>query len=47
MIEAADQVGLVLLITGAGGSFGEIIQATGIGDYLAPVSYTHLVYRSL
>ena len=37
MIEAADQVGLVLLITGAGGSFGEIIQATGIGDYLAQV----------
>lgn len=37
MIEAADQVGLVLLITGAGGSFGEVIQATGIGDYLADV----------
>lgn len=37
MIEAADQVGLVLLITGAGGSFGEVIQATGIGDYLALV----------
>lgn len=37
MIEAADQVGLVLLITGAGGSFGEVIQATGIGDYLAAV----------
>ena len=40
MIEAADQVGLVLLITGAGGSFGEIIQATGIGDYLAQVFST-------
>lgn len=37
MIEAADQVGLVLLITGAGGSFGSIIQATGIGEYLAEV----------
>lgn len=37
MIEAADQVGLVLLITGAGGSFGSVIQATGIGDYLAKV----------
>ena len=37
MIEAADQVGLVLLITGAGGSFGQIIQTTGIGDYLAQV----------
>lgn len=37
MIEAADQVGLVLLITGAGGSFGHIIQTTGIGDYLAEV----------
>ena len=40
MIEAADQVGLVLLITGAGGSFGEIIQTTGIGDYLAQVFST-------
>lgn len=40
MIEAADQVGLVLLITGAGGSFGQIIQTTGIGDYLAQVFST-------
>lgn len=40
MIEAADQVGLVLLITGASGSFGEIIQTTGIGDYLAQVFST-------
>lgn len=35
IIKSADQVGLVLLITGAGGSFGEIIQATGIGEYMA------------
>lgn len=40
MIEAADQVGLVLLITGAGGSFGQVIQTTGIGDYLAQVFST-------
>ena len=37
MIEAADQVGLVLLITGAAGSFGDVIQARGIGSYLADV----------
>lgn len=35
MSEAADQVGLVLLITGAGGAFGKILQATGIADYIA------------
>ena len=35
IVKSADQVGLVLLITGAGGSFGEVIQATGIGEYLA------------
>lgn len=35
MGEAADQVGLVLLITGAGGAFGKILQATGIADYIA------------
>ena len=35
MTEAADQVGLILLITGAGGSFGKILQATGIADYVA------------
>ena len=33
--EAADQVGLILLITGAGGAFGKILQATGIADYVA------------
>lgn len=32
--EAAGQTGMVLLITGAGGSFGAIINATGIGDYI-------------
>lgn len=31
---AAAQAGMVLLITGAGGSFGAIINATGIGDYI-------------
>ena len=35
MTEAADQVGLILLITGAGGAFGRILQATGIADYVA------------
>lgn len=35
MSEAADQVGLILLITGAGGAFGKILQATGIADYVA------------
>lgn len=35
MNEAAGQVGLIMLITGAGGSFGKVIQTTGIGDYLA------------
>ncbi len=32
--EAAAQSGMVLLITGAGGSFGAVINATGIGDYI-------------
>ncbi|MDR1536296.1 MAG: GntP family permease [Planctomycetota bacterium] len=32
-----DQVGMILMITGAGGAFGKIIQTTGIGDYLADV----------
>jgi GntP family gluconate:H+ symporter len=35
MNEAADQVGLILLITGAGGAFGKILQSTGIADYIA------------
>lgn len=34
MAEAGAQAGMVLLITGAGGSFGAIINATGIGDYI-------------
>lgn len=34
VIEAADSAGLILLITGAGGAFGSIINASGIGDYL-------------
>lgn len=35
MSEAADQVGLILLITGAGGAYGKVLQATGIADYVA------------
>lgn len=35
--EAASQAGMVLLITGAGGSFGAIINATGIGDYIVTI----------
>ena len=34
MTEAGAQAGMVMLITGAGGSFGSIINATGIGDYI-------------
>lgn len=32
-----DQVGMILLITGAGGAFGKVIQLTGIGDYMAEI----------
>ncbi|MGL4876221.1 MAG: GntP family permease [Clostridium sp.] len=35
MNEAADQIGLILLITGAGGAFGKVLQTTGIADYIA------------
>lgn len=35
MDTAAGQVGLVLLVTGAGGAFGKMLQATGIADSLA------------
>lgn len=35
MNEGADQVGLILLITGAGGAFGKVLQSTGIADYIA------------
>ena len=35
MNDAADQIGLILLITGAGGAFGTVLQATGIADYIA------------
>lgn len=35
MTKSADQIGLVLLITGAGGAFGKILQGTGIADYIA------------
>lgn len=37
MTEAADQVGLIMLITGAGGAFGAVINASGIGTYLAEI----------
>lgn len=32
--EAADSAGLIILITGAGGAFGSVLSASGIGDYL-------------
>lgn len=32
--EALKQAGLIILITGAGGAFGKVLQATPIGDYL-------------
>ncbi len=35
MNDAADQIGLILLITGSGGAFGKVLQATGIADYIA------------
>jgi len=35
MTGAADQVGLILLITGAGGAYGKVLQTTGIADYIA------------
>lgn len=35
MNDGANQVGLVLLITGAGGAFGKMLQSTGIADYIA------------
>lgn len=34
IVEAADSAGLIILITGAGGAFGSIINASGIGQYL-------------
>ena len=34
IVEAADSAGLILLITGAGGAFGSIINTSGIGSYL-------------
>lgn len=34
VVEAADSAGLILLITGAGGAFGSVINASGIGDFL-------------
>lgn len=34
IVEAADSAGLIILITGAGGAFGSIINASGIGSYL-------------
>ena len=35
MTDGADKVGLILLITGAGGAFGNIIKSSGIGDVIA------------
>ncbi len=34
VIEAADSAGLILLITGSGGAFGSVINASGIGNFL-------------
>ena len=34
VIEAAESAGLILLITGAGGAFGNVINSSGIGDFL-------------
>ncbi|MGL5315403.1 MAG: GntP family permease [Peptostreptococcaceae bacterium] len=34
IVQAAESAGLILLITGAGGAFGNIINTTGIGTYL-------------
>lgn len=34
IVEAADSAGLILLITGSGGAFGSIINASGIGTFL-------------
>lgn len=34
LLDAAAACGLILLITGAGGAFGSMITATGIGDYV-------------
>ena len=38
MNDAADQIGLILLITGAGGAFGTVLQATGIAVSLSQFS---------
>jgi len=35
--EALKTASIIILITGAGGSFGYVIRATGIGDYIASV----------
>ena len=40
IVEAADSSGLILLITGAGGAFGSIINASGIGQYLVDTMST-------
>ncbi len=34
VVEAAEESGLILLITGAGGAFGYVINNSGIGSYL-------------
>jgi gluconate:H+ symporter, GntP family len=35
LAEAAASAGLIILITGAGGAFGEVLRASGVGDALA------------
>lgn len=44
--EAADSAGLILLITGAGGAFGNVLSTSGIGDYLVnAMGSEHFTYR--
>jgi GntP family gluconate:H+ symporter len=40
VVEAADSAGLILLITGGGGAFGAVINASGIGTYLVDTMST-------
>lgn len=35
LAQAASSAGLIILITGAGGAFGEVLRSTGVGDELA------------
>ena len=37
IVTAVGSAGMIFLITGAGGSFGNVIKSTGIGDYLVEI----------